>query len=174
MKKSTLLVAGIAFCVAGCVAPAPQAPVRRADVRPVVVAHMDLGQKQRYLTEIKTSLRGMLGSAEDLVQRRKPQALALTLQRGDEFVATYVEPILNDAVAGENQETRFEVGKLYLLTAKFYLRTGAVEQSRGYLRRMAARYGSNTIFMNASIDRSDIGYTSLQEGFNEIRTELAK
>lgn len=174
MKKGLLLLAGVVIWVSACVAPEPQAPVRSTDVRPVVVAHMDLAQKQRYLQEIKASLRGMLSSVDDLVQRRKPQALALARQRGDEFVATYVEPILNDAVAGEHQETRFEVAKLYLLTAKFYLRTGAYEQSRNYLKRMSSRFGGNSIFMNASLDRNDIGYASLQEGFNEIRAELAK
>ena len=172
-KRVLLLICGVTFALWGCPPPEQAPPLRSPELRPVVVAHMDLAQKKRYLQEVKASMRDMLNSVDDLTRRRKPQAMSLVRARGDEYVAIYVEPILGDAVAGENLDTKFDVAKLYLLTAKFYLRTGAYEQSRGYLKRMASRYAGNAIFMNASLDRADIGYASLQEGFDELRSELA-
>lgn len=172
MKKTTVLMSLILLFLAGCV-PVDEPVSGRLEVRPAIVAHMDMAQKKLYIANVKESLKGLLQSAEDVSRRKKPQSLTQLRIEGDKFIRAYVVPILSDKEALEGLETRLEVAKLYLLTSRFYLQTDAPEQSRMYLSRLEKTFGDNKIFMNASFDRSDVGCGSLQEGVSELRNDLA-
>lgn len=172
MKMINVLIPLLFLAVAGCV-PREEQVSGRLEVRPAIVGHMDMSQKQLYLANVKGSLKGLLQSAEDVSARKKPQAMAQLRTEGDKFIRGYIEPILVDKQALENLDTRLEVAKLYLLTARFYLQTEVPEQTRRYLTRIETNFGKNNIFMNASFDRSDIGYGTLQEGVAALRKELS-
>lgn len=172
MKKISALLAPLLLAISGCV-PSEVPVSGRLEVRPAIVAHMDVSQKKLYIANVKESLKGLLQSAEDVARRKKPQSLTQLRVEGDKYVRAYVVPILGDKEATEEMDTRLEVAKLYLLTSRFYLQTEAPEQSRMYLSRLERGFGENNIFMNTSIDRSDIGCGSLQEGIDALRKELA-
>lgn len=172
MRKTTVLLCTLLLAIAGCV-PGEKPVTGRLEVRPAIVAHMDMAQKKLYLGNVKSSLKGMLQTAEDISRRKKQQSLAQLRIEGDKFIRAYVVPILADKEATEGIDTRLEVAKLYLLTSRFYLETEAPEQSRMYLSRFERDFGDNKIFMNASFDRSDIGCSSLQEGVADLRKELS-
>lgn len=173
MKNITTL---ISFCFLvtfiGCV-PTEEPVSGRLEVRPAIVAHMDMAQKKLYVTNVKGSLKVLLQSAEDVARRKKPQAMAQLRIEGDKFIRGYVAPILLDREAVENLDTRLEVAKLFLLTSRFYLKTDSPEQSRMYLSRLEKNFGDNNIFMNAGFDRSDIGCGTMQEGVTALRKDLA-
>jgi len=172
VKKTIVLLSLLFLTAAGCV-PREEQVSGRLEVRPAIVAHMDMAQKQLYLANVKGSLKGLMQSAEDVSIRKKPQAMAQLRTEGDKFIRCYVEPILVDKQALENLDARLEVAKLYLLTARFYLQTEVPEQTRRYLTRVEKTFGDNNIFMNAGFDRSDIGYGTLQEGVAALRKELS-
>ena len=172
MKKTTVLISLLLLFFVGCV-PVEEPVSGRLEVRPAIVAHMDMAQKKLYIANVKGSLKGLLQSADDVSRRKKPQSMSQLRIEGDKFIRAYVVPILSDKEAMEGLDTRLEVAKLYLLTSRFYLETDASEQSRMYLSRLERSFGDNNIFMNAGFDRSDIGCGTLQEGVAELRKELA-
>jgi len=172
VKKTTVLIAPLLLAFFGCV-PSEEPVSGRLEVRPAIVAHMDVAQKKLYIANVKESLKSLLRSAEDVARRKKPQSLTQLRVEGDKFVRAYVVPILGDKEAMAEIDTRLEVAKLYLLTSRFYLQTEASEQSRMYLSRLERGFGDNNIFMNTSIDRNDVGCGSLQEGVDDLRKELA-
>lgn len=158
-----LLLAVGSGCVAGFQSP----------TRPAEVSHMDIARKQDYIRTTKATLKTFQRSARDLRDRNRPLVLQELSDEVHRYIRLQVDPIVNDFEAGNNLETRLEIGKLQLLSGLVYVELGETGKVRRLLREMNRRYSTHSSLLTTAIDRNDIGFSSLEEGMQALRERLA-
>ncbi len=164
-----LAAAGVLLpLVGGCTATFTPSP------RPAVVTPMNIVKKQEYIHGTKMTLKNFQTAAIDLGSRRKPVARRELTEEVERYIEMQVEPIVNDFEAGNNLETRLEIGKLQLLCALVYLELAEYREARQMLGEMTRRYGDNPGFLNAAIDRNDIGFGNLEDGMRALKERLSR
>ena len=165
----TLAAAGALLAlVGGCATTFTPSP------RPAVVTPMNIAKKQEYIRGAKMILKNFQSAAIDLGSRRKPMARRELAGEVERYIALQVEPIVDDFEAGNNLETRLEIGKLQLLCALVYLELAEYREARQMLGEMNRRYGDSPDFLNAAIDRNDIGFGNLEDGMRNLKERLSR
>lgn len=178
MKKTFLLVAGIVvLLMSGCCA------CNKADwPEQPVLGHLNTGQKNQYLANVKQNLINFRTTAVDLQSHQPPRPVdeepAGCRREGFHcevirYVEVYVMPILNDAEALQNLETRLEVAKVNLLSAYALYETGSYGKARKLLKLYDKRYRKDVSIETAMVDRREMEFATLGEGAGVLRTRLA-
>jgi hypothetical protein len=86
----------------------------------------------------------------------------------DEYISTYVEPILSDYDLSKSTETSAEIAKLYLVITSLYYKIDDKKQARKYIKLFQRRYGENKDVFDLTLNSTDIGYSTLGEGMSEL------
>jgi hypothetical protein len=160
-------LAVILFLVGGC------SSALNSPSSPVTLSDLSLAQKQQYISKAMATLKIFRGTALDLPNRKQ------TLSRqemGDEvqrYVKLQVDPILADAEAGAQPQTRLEVAKLQLLCAQVYLDLGKYMESWQCLRAMERRYSNQPDLLSAAIDPREYGFDNLGDGIRDLKKILS-
>lgn len=177
MKKITLLMVGLsALLLSGCCA------CNRADwPEQPVLGHMNTAQKIQYLANAKQTLVNFRTTSVDLQNHqppRQPDEEPADCQREGfhcevaRYVEVYAMPILNDAEALQNLETRLEVAKVNLLSAYALYETGSHGQARSLLKMYDKRYRKDVSIETAMVDSRDMEFGTLGEAARNLRTKL--
>ena len=177
MKKIFLLMVGVGvLMLSGCCA------CNRGDwPEQPVLDHMSTGQKMQYLANVKQALINFRTTAVDLQSHQPPRPVdeePADCQREGfhceviRYVEVYAMPILNDAEAMQNLETRLEVAKVNLLSAYALYETGSYGQARGMLKMYDKRYRKDIAIETAMVDSRDMEFATLGEAARNLRTKL--
>ena len=146
-----------------------------------VVGHLNIAQKGKYLAEVKQTLINFRTTAVDLKSHQRPlpadENQTVCYAEGVHcevirYVETYAMPILNDAEASQNLETRLEVAKVNLLGAYALYETGSHGEARGLLRMFNKRYRKDVAIETAMVDSSEMEFATLGEGYRNLRDKL--
>jgi len=178
MKKTFLLMVGVVvLLMSGCCA------CNRADwPEQPVLSHMNTGQKVQYLANVKQTLINFRMTAVDLQSHQPPRSVdeePAGCQREGfhcdviRYIEVYTMPILNDADAMQNLETRLEVAKVNLLGAYALYETGSYGQARKLLKLFDKRYRKDVSIETAMVDSRDMEFATLGEGASMLRAKLA-
>jgi hypothetical protein len=177
MKKTFLLIVGLSvLLLSGCCvcnkANWPEQPV---------LDHMNTMQKTQYLKDVKQNLINFRTAAVDLQSHRPPsqpdeepagcqrQGFHCEVAR---YVEVYAMPILNDAEALQNLETRLEVAKVNLLSAYALYETGSFGPARSLLKMYDKRYRKDVSIETAMVDSRDMEFATLGETAQNLRSKL--
>lgn len=177
MKKTFLLMVGVVMLMlSGCCA------CNRADwPEQPVLDHMNTGQKIQYLANVKQALINFRTTAVDLQSHQPPRPVdeePADCQREGfhcevtRYVEVYAMPILNDAEALQNLETRLEVAKVNLLSAYALYETGSYGQARRLVKMYDKRYRKDVSIETAIVDSRDMEFATLGEASQNLRTKL--
>lgn len=177
MRKSLLLLAlaALVLALSGCcacnTADWPDAPI---------VGHMSIPQKKTYLENVRQNLKVFRLTAKELDSHRrmtpeeaqKPcagQGFRCEVQK---YIELYAVPIMQDAEARQNVETRLSVAKVNLLSAYVYDETGQPGPARKLLKRFLKHYKKDPSVLNAVVDPAEMGFSSLAEGAAKLEAKL--
>jgi hypothetical protein len=178
MKRSGLFLvtAVLLLTVSGCCtcnrADWPQAPT---------IGHMSIAQKKAYLANVRQNLAVFRLTAGELEAHRRMENPAETEDacpgqgfrcEAEKYIELYAMPIINDAQAGDNVETRLEVAKVNLLSAYVYYETEQSGKAAKLLRLFKKRYQRDTAVLNAVVDPGEMGFARLSDGVSELETKL--
>ncbi len=177
MKKNILLLVGLSvLLLSGCCvcnrADWPESPT---------LDHMNTVQKTQYLVNVKQTLINFRTTAVDLQGHQPPRQAAekpADCQREGfhcevvRYVEVYAMPILNDAEALLNLETRLEVAKINLLSAYALYETGSNHQARSLLKLYEKQYRKDVSIETAMVDSRDMEFATLGEAARNLRTKL--
>ena len=177
MKKSILLLMGaVLLFVSGC------SVCNRADwPESPALGHMNVPQKIQYLANVKQTLINFRTTAVDLPSHQPPcpadeeqgschrEGFHCEVAR---YVDVYAMPILNDAEALQNLETRLEVATVNLLGAYAFYETGSYSQARRLLKMYDKRYREDVSIQDALVDSRTMEFASLGEAARKLRAKL--
>lgn len=177
MKKTILLMVGLSLLLlSGCCV------CNRADwPEPPVLDHMNTVQKTLYLANAKQTLINFRTTALDLQGHHSPRQAdeePADCQREGfhcevaRYVEVYAMPILNDAEAMQNLETRLEVAKVNLLSAYALYETDNSRQARSLLKLYDKRYRKDVSIETAMVDSRDMEFATLGEAARNLRAKL--
>ncbi|HKJ04414.1 MAG TPA: hypothetical protein VJ974_02370 [Geopsychrobacteraceae bacterium] len=170
MNKTVITVLGLFFLglFSGC------APVTKQEqtLEAPILSHLNISQKKVYIQSTKNSLRTYRRLAEDLGQRQKPKSFNALGRETDKFIQTYVVPIMEDAEATSNLETKLDVAKLQLLSGFVYAELGEKAKTRNCLARIADNFGSDASIMSATLGEPDLGYATFSDGVGALKQML--
>lgn len=147
-----------------------------------VLDHMNTAQKIQYLANVKQSLINFRTTAVDLQSHTPPRPVdeepADCRREGFHcevirYVDVYAMPILNDAVALQNLETRLEVAKVNLLSAYALYETGSYGQARRMLKMYDKRYREDIPIETAMVDSREMEFSTLGEAARNLRSKLS-
>jgi hypothetical protein len=145
----------------------------RPSPRPAPVSQLDIVRKQEYIGTTKATLKTFRATARDLRSRGRPVSLRELAERFDRYVALQVRPIVDDFEAQNNLATRMEIAKLQLLCGLTYAELAQPRRARDLLREMEAAWGGNPGMLGTPLDRGDVGVSSLDDGLQLLRRNLA-
>ncbi len=148
----------------GCI---PEMAARQATVSPLSIA-----KKKEYIRTSKATLKNFQTTAIDLRARGQLPAIGEFAKEVKNYISLQVEPILVDAAAVDDLQTRLEVAKLQLLCGLVYADLAEYREARLRLEEMMQRYGSHPDVLNAAIDRNDIGFATLASGMQDLRARI--
>ncbi|OEU50960.1 MAG: hypothetical protein BA871_02500 [Desulfuromonadales bacterium C00003096] len=177
MKKTILLMVGLGLLLlSGCCV------CNRADwPEQPVLDHMNTVQKTQYLANAKQTLINFRTTAVDLQGHQPPRQAdeePADCQREGfhcevaRYVEVYVMPILNDAEALHNLETRLEVAKVNLLSAYVLYETDNSGQARSLLKLYDKRYRKDVSIETAMVDSRDMEFATLGAAARNLRSKL--
>lgn len=162
--RSFIAVAVLAL-VGGCSAANPQP-------RPSAVSHMDVAQKKAYIHGAESTMKIFHAAALDLRSRGKFESQEELAGEVKRYVDLHVKPIVGDFEAGNSLDTRIEIAKLQLLCGVVYLELEDYWEALKLLREMEKRYGDQPDLLSATIDRSDIGFGTIEDGMRRLEEQL--
>jgi hypothetical protein len=167
MTKSlwAVFATAVLLLVGGCGSPSTFNP----PPHPAVVSHMDVAEKQAQIDSVKSTLKIFRASAQDLRSRSKPAELDQLSDEADRYIELQVQPIVGDFESANNLQTRLEIAKLQLLCGLVYLELDNAESNiYKLLREMERRYGNQPDVLYATIDRNDIGFSTINDGMQSL------
>lgn len=177
MKKSMLLLVGVVLMfVSGCTvcnrADWPQSPT---------LGHMNVQQKLQYLVNVRQTLINFRTMAADLPSHQPPcppdaepgscsrEGFHCEVAR---YIEVYAMPILSDAEALRNLETRLDVATVNLLGAYASYETGSYGKARRLLKMYDKRYREDVSIQDALVDSRTMEFASLGEAARNLRGKL--
>jgi hypothetical protein len=178
MKRSGifLVTAVLLLAVSGCCtcnrADWPQAPT---------IAHMSIAQKKIYLGHVGQNLAVFRRTSDEMEKHRHAENPAEAQDacpgqdfrcEAEKYLELYAMPIINDAQAGENVETRLEVAKVTLLSAYVYYQTGQTGKASKLLHLFKKRYKRDAAVLSAVVDPGEMGFSRLSDGVRELEVKL--
>ena len=162
-----LLTALCAFAlVAGCVLP-PEQPG-------AAFSSLTIGQKHEYIRHAKSTLKIFRTAAADLQNRRKQSILREFSGEFKRYMDVQMEPVVSDFAAGHDLQTRLEVAKLLLLEAQVYIELAEYRQAGQLLATMQQRYGEKADILSATLDRNDIGFSTVGDGLHSLQERIGR
>jgi len=139
---------------------------------PVILTHADIEKKKVYIQKADEALKHFYLVACDTRKRGNISSLNELGREANRYVKIYVEPILNDAGAIENMETRAEVAKLYLVTASLYYELAGYYQAKYYLTELTERFGK-AFLLGITTDNKESGYSTVAEGIEYLERRIS-
>jgi hypothetical protein len=168
---SAVLILALSGCCACNKADWPKAPV---------LGHMSVPQKKIYLENVRQNLKVFRLTAAELAihqrmtpeEAQKPCAGMGFRCEVQKYIELYAMPIIQDAEAQENLETRLEVAKVTLLSAYVFEETGQDNRAMKFLKLFKKRYKKDASIQNAVVDPSEMGFSRLAEGAASLESKL--
>jgi hypothetical protein len=135
---------------------------------PVIPKHIDIKAKQKYVQNVKASLKLYSQVIMDIKyyhDRRNYKELAGEI---DKYVKIYVKGILLDSELNGSLDTRVEIAKIHLFVISMYLDIDYHDRAWEYLKLFRTQYESDKYLLDMTLNSGDIDYPTLGTGMREL------
>lgn len=196
LRKTAFIVFGFMLCLSGCgyglyvvkVDPEKKSttPVQMEEnmdlatqyyatstsAEAVNLAHSDIERKAIYVQEAVKTLKHFCLIANDIQDTRDFDRRKELGREANNYIRTYIEPVLNDAEARDSMETKAGITELHLLSACIYYQLSGYYQARYYLEQLTSRFEPEFV-SGITTDPDCTGFNTIGEGADHLKKMIA-
>lgn len=172
IKQFSYTIMALFFLLFGCTSQEIVYSPTYTLPKQIIPNNINLQSKREHMRDLKHMLI-LYNKLIDNIKIYHPKANINTFaDELDEYISTYVEPILSDYDLSKSTETSAEIAKLYLVITSLYYKIGDKKQARKYIKLFQRRYGENKDVFDLTLNSTDIGYSTLGEGMSELEAKV--
>jgi hypothetical protein len=138
----------------------------------IIPANIDIQSKRKHMHDLRSTLL-LYNALIDNIKLYHPKSNLDSLANELEtYINTYVDPLLIDYDLSKSNETSAEIARLYLIIASLYYKLHDRKQVRKYIKLFQTRYGENKDYFDLTLNSTNLGYSTLGEGFRELAEKV--
>ncbi len=138
----------------------------------MIPTNLDIHAKRENMRDLKHTLILYNKLIDNIKIYHRKDNINIFTDELDNYIKTYVNPVLNDYDLSKNTETSSEIAKFYIIITSLYFKIDDKKQARKYISLFQKRYGENKDVFDLTLNSTDLGYSTLGEGMRELEEKV--